>query len=361
MPCIASSAMTSGSAVGAEPHRHKSSHEHLHVLLVQQHCAFRAGIQVGLTIATNNSTVRSTNTLPRYRRSATPTLTMLEDQTLEVTGWHAQWISRTLPAFETYTTIVLTGLSIAVLVLALIGVFSMRRHSKELKANPDNRTAIFKKINKRVLKSCRGHWAVANVYMLNVFIISMVDAYIGASAIRQDVSEHPSHWTSSAMLELASYCLFLIVVFTMSFIVAPLLQMLLITYGLKKRGVSTLAEYIPEARVWSTHIAQLWAMTCFFIEAWWAPERGSFWRFVLLQATIGSSVAWLDASFAFNFRADKLADDDFELNTGGLPEIVRMFGKAHQSEKLSGSVLPRYEDVPQSESIEVTNEKATEA
>ncbi|KAK5126981.1 hypothetical protein LTR85_008340 [Meristemomyces frigidus] len=287
------------------------------------------------------------------------------DQEVDITGWHAEWITRTLPAFETYTTIVVNGLSVAILVLALIGFFGIRRNSKELKANPDNRAAIFKKINKRVKKSCRGHWAIANVYMLNVVVIAMVDAYIGISAISKDVNEHPSNWTRGAITEVAMYCLFLLVVFATTWIVVPLLQMLLITYSLarfaKKRGVSTLADYIPEARMWSTHIAQIWSMACFFIVAWWVPDDGtSFWRFVVIQASVGSAVAWLDASFAFNFRANMLAEDDFKVSTGGVKEIVRMFARAakatHMPEKQSCEVLPRYEDLPQKADGEVTGD-----
>lgn len=296
----------------------------------------------------------------------TPPTTML-DQEVEVSGWHAAWINRTMPAFQYYTNTVSYTLAFTIVALGLLGFIGIRRCTKELKANPDDRPAIFKKINKRVLHVCRGHWMVANIYMLNVLIIALVDAYIGARAIGKDVSEQPENWTRGAILEIAAYCFYLVAVFSFTFVVVPLAQMFLVTWLLarfaRKQGISTLAEYIPEARMYSTYIAQLWTMVCFFVVAWWVPVDNSFWRYVVLQAAMGSAVAWLDASFAFNFCAEKLAEKDLELSTGGVREIVKLFGKTvrvtHTWEK-KGDVLPRYEVVAQVDDSEALHEKEAE-
>ena len=46
----------------------------------------------------------------------------------------------------------------------------------------------------------------------------------------------------------------------------------------------------------STHIAQVWCMMCFFVVWWWIPaaKDSSLWRYVALQACLGSS--WQSAS-----------------------------------------------------------------
>jgi len=250
---------------------------------------------------------------------------MLKHTNLEVSGWHDAWLERTLPAFRLYTHITSYTLSLAVLTLGLLGYFGIRRSLRQLKNcenNADARATIYKKINKRVRKVCRGHFYVANVYLLNVLLIALVDAYIGAVSIHQNVNEHPEAWSSDFVIRLVAFCLYLIVLFSSALFLAPFVQMVAITWVLarfaRKRGVDTLADYIPEATFYSTHIAQLWSMVCFFIIAWWAPihEGSAMTRMLILQACIGSAVAWLDASFVFNFCARKLADKDLNISTG---------------------------------------------
>ncbi|KAK5131900.1 hypothetical protein LTR08_000488 [Meristemomyces frigidus] len=292
------------------------------------------------------------------------------DQTVEVVGWQADWISRTLPSLQTYTCTVIQALSLAVALLSLLALLGIRRSKKELDSDPNNRAAIFKHADLRLLKISRGHWGIANLYMLNAFVVAMVDAYIGLSVISKDVSENPQKWDSSAMLGLGAYCLYLMVVFALAFFIVPFLQMLCVTYLLasfaRRRGVSTLSKYVPLARLFSSHIAQLWAFISFATVTMWTPAGDQpFYRYILLQAAIGSTVAWLDASFAFNFCADKLADEDLTLSTGGVTEIVRLFGKAakatHTWEKKGGDMLPRYEEVSQQAIFDEVDDKTTQA
>lgn len=168
-------------------------------------------------------------------------------------------------------------------------------------------------MNKKVLRVTRGHFYVANVYMLHVLLLAMVDAVICAITLGKDASDDPEGWTKELVLEVALYCVYLLGIFAASFVLVPLIQMLLITWVLAgssiKNGKNILSDYIPEARFTSTHIAQIWAMLSFFLVAWW-PPAGSYtlWRYVALQACVGSAFAWLEASFAFNFRSDVLHD-----------------------------------------------------
>lgn len=98
----------------------------------------------------------------------------------------------------------------------------------------------------------------------------------------------------------------------------------------------------------STVIAQLWCMATFFV-TWSSPDGESFcstFRFVILQACVGSSTAWLQASFAFNFCADAIEHVDAR---SGMQNALNMFKKTavivytNTSEK---ERLPRYEDEP---------------
>lgn len=76
-----------------------------------------------------------------------------------------------------------------------------------------------------------------------------------------------------------------------------MLQVLTVTRLLsrfsKRRGSTALSDHFPEARFSSTHIAQLWSLASFMVTAFWAPtEDNTFWRYIILQACIGSAVNW---------------------------------------------------------------------
>lgn len=279
---------------------------------------------------------------------------MLDHDVLMPEGWQTAWLSRTLPTLRIYTTITSYVLSFAIIALGLGGFIAIRRSTKKLANDPSNRPSIFSAMNKKLLRVTRGHFVVANVYMLHVLLITLVDAVICTIALRKDLSSDSEAWTTQLMVEVAIYCSSLLAIFAASFFLVPLLQMLAVTWMLTRASSRytghSLADFIPEARFFSTHIAQIWCMLCFFVISWWAPaaEGSSLWRFVVLQACFGSAVAWLDASFALNFRFDRLADKEFKLASAGVREVVAVFGetvKAVHGRPGNKGSLPKYEVV----------------
>lgn len=277
---------------------------------------------------------------------------MLEHDVEMPQGWQTAWLSRTLPSLRCYTTITSYVLSITIIALGLGGFVAIRRSTKNLSNDNGNRPAIFNGMNKKLLKVTRGHFFIANIYLAHVFIITMVDAVICFYALRDDVESGDEAWTAQLITEIALYCSSLLAIFAAAFILVPLVQMLAVTWLLTKisrrNTTNTLADFIPEARFFSTHIAQIWCMMCFFVVSWWAPaaEDSSLWRFVVLQACLGSAVAWLDASFALNYRFERLTFKEFRPSTAGVKEILSMFGetvKVVHSRSDSKDSLPRYE------------------
>lgn len=289
---------------------------------------------------------------------------MLDHDITMKAGWQTAWLERTLPALRCYANALSYAMSLAIVFLAVKGFLAMHRGNKALRADPSRRSEIFSVMNKKVHKVTKGHFYVAVIYLVNVFVFAMVDALIGAFQLGKDAVEDPEAWTTQLVFELVLYVVFLLAVFGATFFLFPLLQMLLVTYGLsrisEKRGSNSLADYIPEARFTSTHLAELWCLVCFCIEAWWSPAAGySLWRYTALHACFGSALTWLDVSFVFNFCSDKLQDEDLAVNSGGVKELLKLFSKtaqvAHSRSEKTG--LPKYEDVPQEAPAVATDEK----
>ena len=280
---------------------------------------------------------------------------MLEHEIDIPEGWQTAWLLRTSQMQHCYTTVALYALSLAIILLGLMGYFSVRSSTKELAANPTDRSVIFNKMNKKALKVTKGHFWVAIVYMLHVIVFTGIDAIICAIQLGKDAASDPEAWTTQLMVEMALYSVYLMVLFAASFILVPLVQMILVTYGLarfsRRHGSNALADYIPEACFLSTHVAQIWCMVSFFLVAWWAPSNdSSIWRYVVLQACFGSALAWLEASFTFNFRAGNLQDKELNAANGGVRELLYMFHKtvkAAHSKSTGADGLPSYEEVPQ--------------
>ncbi|KAK3670553.1 hypothetical protein LTR78_009521 [Recurvomyces mirabilis] len=275
------------------------------------------------------------------------------DKTVEISGWHAGWISRTLPAFDLYANITQDVLLLSITLLGIYSFFRLRSYGQQLKANPSDRAAIFKRLDATVLRGCRANWYIAMLFFLNALAISGVDAYIGIVAIKDDVNQDPTGYDKQFIIEAAVYVAYITVVFMTTFFVVPLLQMLLVTSILarvmRKRGLISLSGHMLEARVYSTNIAQIWTIVLFFAMAWWKPSTdASLTRWIMLQAAMGSSLTWLDASFAFNFCFKKIADKDFTIGDGRLTDILRMFADTvvavHTLEKGNTTSLPVYND-----------------
>lgn len=289
---------------------------------------------------------------------------MLDHDIAVPAGWQTAWLERTLLSLHCYTTITSYTLSLAIIALGVGGFISIRRSTKKLAADPSNRQTIFSLMNKKLLKVTKGHFFIANIYMLNVLCITMIDAVISAIALKKDMSTDAEAWTTELMVEVAVYCVYLLVIFVAAFVLVPLVQILLVTWCLVRFSKKyTPADFTPEARFFSTHIAQIWSMMSFFVVSWWAPASdNSFWRYVLLQACFGSAIGWLEASFVFNFRADKLQVEHLDISSDGVRGILVMFTRTVKSvhaKPESTDLLPRYEDVVQ-DAAKTPSEKETE-
>ena len=282
------------------------------------------------------------------------TAAMLEHDVLMPDCWQMAWLSRTLPSLQLYTTVTSYVLSITIIGLGLGGFIAIWWSTKKIIDYPTNRPSIFNSMNKKVLIVTRGHFFVASIYILHAFLVTIVDALTCFFARRNDVETDGHAWNAQLLTEAAIYCFYLLAVLAAAFILVPLLQLLLVTWLLaqvsRKTTRNTITVLIPEARFVSTHVAQLWCMMCFFVVWWWTPaaEDSSLWRYVALQVCLGSSVAWLGASFVLNFRFDRLADKEFRLSTAGVKETVGMFGQTMKSvHSKAGEIvsLPQYEVV----------------
>jgi hypothetical protein len=277
--------------------------------------------------------------------------------------WQTEWLHRSLEPLRNYIIVASYALSLIIIALGITGFITIRRSTKKLVNEPSNRASIFQTMNKKVLRITKGHFYVAHLYLLNVIVITLVDAYVCFRALKDDASENPEAWNTTAVLEISVYCLYLLTVFLAAFTLFPLAQMLLVTSFLARfRKNHDLETFIPEARFFSTHTAQIWSMMSFFVVAWWAPaESHSIRRYIVVQACFGSALAWLEASFAFNFHADKLEQEDLDATSGGVREVLAMFGKTVRSvhrpaEKKDG--LPKYEEVATEEQALLAAEKS---
>ncbi|KAK5174385.1 uncharacterized protein LTR77_001465 [Saxophila tyrrhenica] len=264
-------------------------------------------------------------------------------------SWQTQWIERTYNPLRSYILLASYALSLTIICLGVVGFFTIRRSTKELINDPAHRTSIFTAMNKKVLRITKGHFFVAHVYLLNVIVITLVDAIVCFLVLKDDAVSDPSVWNTTAVLEVAIYSFYLLALFTAAFTLFPLAQMLVVTRFLARfKRHHDLDSFVPEARFFSTHVAQIWCMLTFFVVAWWAPaQSNSVRRYVAVQACFGSALAWLEASYAFNFHSDKLEQDDLEAVSGGVREVLAMFRKTvravHASEKHG---LPRYHPSP---------------
>ncbi|KAF2766507.1 hypothetical protein EJ03DRAFT_330001 [Teratosphaeria nubilosa] len=280
-----------------------------------------------------------------------------------IDGWKEQWIQRTLPNFVYYALCMTVGLSMLVGLIAILNIRTMRPLRRELAGmtSASDRAGLYSRFDQCTQTACRRHYAVAWAYVVNFMAIATVDMYISMTALTKEAAEHSDSWTWEAILLVATIVGVSTAGFVASFVLVPLAQMLFATWALnrfaQKNGSETLSKYIPMARIYSTHAAQLWAMACFLIMAFWpsfdnTPVR--LVRWLILEACVGSACAWIDASTAFNFYSDKL--EDFELGNTRLRNILNMFvqtaAAAHMSEK-SGDLLPRYEYASEKSSLVV--------
>ena len=279
------------------------------------------------------------------------------DREIEMSGWKAEWITREFPALHYYTVALSYVLSIWMLFIGGRTLYNQRKCRRELEHNPSTRTAVLAAHDKRLLSSTRTVFGLSLVFLIHTLAIWTVDAGIGIFFLKTSISDHPYEIDGTFLLELANMTLTFTLYMVAAFVLFPLLQMILVTLVLtrvhKRNNSRTLSAFIPEARIVSTHMAQLWLMLGYFIVAWWPVEDNSTLRIVAVEAALGSGFAWLDASFAFNFCYKRLADVEFAGNPG-VAQLVKLFGShvkaAHSKPPPIVDTLPQYEDI-------VTDEK----
>jgi hypothetical protein len=178
-----------------------------------------------------------------------------------VNDWRAGWVERTLPEFEFYS--ILVNLFLASIIAGLsVGWLRIRGCTNKLKTavSASERAEISKELRQWVRTLSKGHYFVAIAYFANVFLIMGVDAYVNANILSTIVPEYPEIWSQANIIRMALKLVSLAAMFVAALVMVPLVQMLLATWLLsrfaQKRGVTTLSEYIPEATMYSTQIAQ---------------------------------------------------------------------------------------------------------
>lgn len=200
------------------------------------------------------------------------------DREIAVDGWRSAWLARDAPVFDIYLCSTLLILSLTTFSINLTASIKSRRDARTLEENPNNRASLFARAIRRGINVCRANWVIAVFYLLNALFLACVDAWIGVMAIKKDVGENAGEYDAGFWWELAAYCAYVFVIFFSTLVIVPALQILAATAILarfmRKRGVSTLAEYVPQARAFSTHIAQSWALVTFAIMALWEPMVG---------------------------------------------------------------------------------------
>lgn len=283
---------------------------------------------------------------------------MLDHEIHMEPSWQTAWLERTLPQLECYTEMFAYAIAIAIGFLNIRCFLTIRRASKQLSEDASRRAEIIATSDKKMKKLTQGHLLVSISVLVHVFVISVVDGVIMGFALAHDAKAEPEIWTRQLILEAALYSAWLFVIFFTTFLLVPLLQILLATHLLarasRNRGF-TLANRIPEAAFFTTVFAQLWCMAALFAVVCWSPVMShSFARQVILQACFGSATTWLNASFTLIYNPDRLTDAHCDLQDETIVfgrTLKAVYGKANRSE-----TLPRYEDIPASDT-KVTDEK----
>ncbi|KAK4892541.1 hypothetical protein LTR27_009005 [Elasticomyces elasticus] len=266
-------------------------------------------------------------------------------ETIRISGWQADWLNRSMPAFRYYQSITTNLSLLAICILGLASYFGIRRCTKRVIAGTERREIVLKEVEHRVLKTCRAQWYVAVFLLLNAVAVALVDGGISLATMTNEITTKPEKYDARFFAELILFIIWITTAFVATLVLVPLAQIRLATSLLKRRmrknGDTSLAAYMPEARIYSTHAAQIWTMISFMVMASWSPMAGGFWRYFLLEATIGSALTWLDVSFVLNFAYEAISCQDFSSGTYGVKKFVRMFVEAH-SHSTEKDILPRY-------------------
>ncbi|EMC93439.1 hypothetical protein BAUCODRAFT_240492 [Baudoinia panamericana UAMH 10762] len=199
---------------------------------------------------------------------------------LEVTGWQAGWLSRDTPAFDMYVGV----FSATILVFTLGSVFLISRRQRQvlgrLESKLGKEAATAQAVRYGMRHGDRRNWIYAVVLLMQVPAIASVDAYIAIVAAKEVVEDGSQVFDVSAIVEIVTYCIYTLAAFTGAFVLAPVLQIAatnwLLSRWARKRGITDLSEYRPQARLYSTQLAMLWSLLCFAVTMVWSPiVRGS--------------------------------------------------------------------------------------
>lgn len=277
------------------------------------------------------------------------------DREIAGTGWSEQWLDRKLTELHCETTVVVYAITLTSLFVGLRALIRVRRTRKELEANPSDRAAILSDCDKRMARSTKTLYFLSHIYLIHSLALWMMDAAIGVSYIYQDVNANPEEYTAPVWIDLAIQSVGMLAIFLAVFTIFPMLQIMGVAYLVKRNlpknsGDGTLSAYISEGRIITTHLAQLWMMIGFCIVSWWPVMENSMLRLVIMEAVFGSGLAWLHASFAFNFRSEALSKVQIQQPVG-VGQHVQLYGKqvAASFTNEKSRLLPQYEDATQNE------------
>lgn len=317
-------------------------------------------------ISTNTNKVQHTS-LQIIRRQNQPTayhqtkqnpstsaITMAVE--ISISGWPKQWLQRELTSLHCETMMVVYAITFISLFIGVRALLRVRRCRKELEAEPSDRAAIIARSDKQLHKSTKTMFFLSHIYLIHSLALWAIDAGIGVSLLFQDVNKRPEDYTPTVWLDVAIQTTSMLAIFSAVFLIFPMLQIIGVAYIVKKsspkNGDGTLSAYISEGRIVTTHLAQLWLTIGFCVVAWWPVFEMTVARLIVLEAVFGSGLAWLNASFAFNFRSETLCKVRTE-QAFGVRGHAKIYGK--QAMAVYGekeALLPKYEETAQNEKTE---------
>ena len=241
-------------------------------------------------------------------------------------GWPTGWINRDLPELNTYLQFAGQILFCSALVVQIVRWSETRKLKKELQlaTHPSDHASTSKKLQRVGPDSDRRQFKIALAFMANTVVLTLVDGLISIFVLAKDISDNPDVWNVEMIVYASLYCVFLFALFMASFVLFPYLQMLAVTWSLTRFSRKhTLSEYVPQARQHSSLIALAWSFCSFLVASVWSGMGGpelTTTRFVVLEAAWGSSLAWLEAAFLFNYLSEAIGNKELT-GTSSVSEV----------------------------------------
>lgn len=235
------------------------------------------------------------------------------DRDIALSKWQQAWVDRKeniLYCASVGTVCVLSGIA---LLLALRTITRLRKCLQAMHDDPTSRAALHAECNKKTLESLRKQFLISVMYIAEALAIWIIDAAIGVLAIWNDASEVPDAYDTNVWLDIAIQAVSMLAIFVAVFIMFPMAQLMLFSWAYSRSrrnrsSTSTISALIPEARILSTQLMQLWSMLGFLLVAFWPVFTQTRARLLLAEAVFGSAMAWGHVSFMLNWRHEELAD-----------------------------------------------------